>query len=353
MLVEKSRGIVGGDAQRLPDQIQPVGPQTRQRRWLSVVLFGSVAAGLALGVGLLGGGWTHRRSVRQLREDLGEPLVEEAAKATWRSGEWHAFRAAGPIGALSRGDDRYLALLKRSLTGTLFTPEPDCNQPDQMRFVMEFSQHYTKGPAVSMLPLGRLDQLQDCIVDVVAQGVPGDLIETGVWRGGATIFMRAVLKALDVRDRHVWVADSFEGLPEPDPEKYPVEAKAYHGPVMTKALNRLAVGLEEVQRNFQAYDMLDGNVRFLEGWFKDTLPTAPIERLAVLRIDGDFYESTMDALRGLYPKLSIGGYAIVDDYGEESWTYCRRAVDDFRAAERIADPIVHVDSRCIYWRRTT
>jgi hypothetical protein len=97
--------------------------------------------------------------------------------------------------------------------------------------------------------------------------------------------------------------------------------------------------------------LLDDQVRWLKGWFKDTLPQAPIERLAVMRLDGDFYESTMDALTGLYERLSVGGYVIVDDYGEDDWTYCRRAVDEFRAARDIADPLIQIDRRCFYWRR--
>jgi hypothetical protein len=103
-----------------------------------------------------------------------------------------------------------------------------------------------------MLPMARFENLQACIADVVDAEMPGDLIETGVWRGGATIFMRGMLKALDVSDRTVWVADSFEGLPEPDPEKFPVEAKTHHGSVMKKAYHHFAVGLDEVRRNFAA-----------------------------------------------------------------------------------------------------
>ena len=254
-------------------------------------------------------------------------------------------------GTLSTGSDLYLSLLKRSLTNTVFAPEPDADNADQLRLVMEFNQHYLKGPAVSMLPLSRLDNLQACIVDVVARGVPGDLIETGVWRGGATIFMRGALKALGATGRNVWVADSFEGLPEPDADKYPLEAKTHHGPVMAKAFAHFAASLEDVRRNFAAYGLLDEQVKFLKGWFKDTLPAAPITQLSILRLDGDYYESTLDALTHLYPKLSVGGYAIVDDYGEDAWTYCRKAVDDFRAASNITDAIVPVDSKCVYWRR--
>jgi O-methyltransferase len=248
--------------------------------------------------------------------------------------------------------DLYLELLKRVLTNTLFEGEPNTDQESEMHFVQDFIQHYINGPAISMLPVARFDNLRMCVEDVVARGVPGDLIETGVWRGGATIFMRAILKAHGVTDRTVWVADSFEGLPEPDPEKYPIEAKTHKGAVMRKSYNHFAAGLEQVQQNFKAFGLLDDHVKFLKGWFKDTLPTAPIKSLAIMRLDGDYYESTMDGLTNLYDKLSVGGYAIIDDYGEDTWTYCRKAVEDFRQQRGITDPMIRIDSKCYYWQRT-
>ena len=258
-----------------------------------------------------------------------------------------------PLGALEGpcARDLYLDLLKKSLTNTLFEPEPDANEPDMYRFAANLIEHYVHGDAISMLPLARFNNLQTRILDVLERGVPGDLIETGVWRGGATIFMRGVLRACGVTDRTVWVADSFEGLPEPDPERFPVEARVHRGPVMTKALKHLAVELDEVVRNFRAYGLLDRQVRFLKGWFRDTLPSAPIRALAVLRLDGDYYESTRDALVHLYDRVSPGGYVIVDDYGEDAWTYCRQAVDEFRRERGIGEAMVAVDSRCYYWRK--
>ena len=94
-------------------------------------------------------------------------------------------------------------------------------------------------------------------------------------------------------------------------------------------VSTLMVGADQVRANFDRYGLLDDQVRFLEGWFADTLPMAPIEQLAILRLDGDLYESTMDALVPLYEKVSPGGFVIVDDYG--AWEPCRKAVDDFRA----------------------
>lgn len=247
--------------------------------------------------------------------------------------------------------DLYLELIKRVLTNTLFDGEPNTDQESELHYVQGFIQHYINGPAISMLPIARIDNLRTCVEDVIARGVPGDLIETGVWRGGATIFMRAVLRAHGVTDRTVWVADSFEGLPEPDPDKFSIEAKTHKGAVMRKSYNHFAVGIDEVRRNFKAFDLLDEQVRFLKGWFKDTLPGAPIGALAVMRLDGDYFESTMDALTNLYDKLSVGGYAIIDDYGEDSWTYCRRAVDEFRQRRGIEEPMIRVDSKCYYWQR--
>jgi hypothetical protein len=245
----------------------------------------------------------------------------------------------------------YLDLLKKSLTNTLYEAEPDADG-DQSLYVREFVHHYIDASAVSMLPLARMANLQKCVVDVLRRPIPGDLIETGVWRGGATILMRAILKVYEVTDRIVWVADSFEGLPEPDPRKFPVESKFHRDPLMKEFYRNFAASLEDVKRNFAAYGLLDNHVKFLKGWFKDTLPHAPIAKLAVMRLDGDYYESTMDALTNLYDKLSIGGYVIIDDYGQDAWTNCRQAVDEFRSRHGITDETVRVDSSCYFWRRT-
>lgn len=242
----------------------------------------------------------------------------------------------------------YLDLLKRVLTGTLEAEEPVVGQ---WRWPAQFLEHYVRRPTYSMVPVVRLDNIEHCMMDVIANGIPGDFIETGVWRGGTTIFMRALLEARGVPDRRVWVADSFEGLPEPDAEKFPKEAKAFASKAMTEDFGRLAVSREEVEANFARFGVLDERVKFLKGWFKDTLPTAPIERLAVMRLDGDYYESTMDALTNLYDKLSPGGYVVVDDYGEDHWTYCAKAVDEFRQQRGITAELKRVDPGCYYWQR--
>ena len=198
--------------------------------------------------------------------------------------------------------------------------------------------------AHTMIGLARLDNIQRCAESVLADRVPGDFIEAGVWRGGATVLMRAILKARGATDRAVWVADSFDGLPQPDLARYPQdEGDTHHR-------NRwLAIPRAEVEETFRRYGLLDEQVRFLEGWFADTLPRAPIERLSLMRLDGDMYGSTIDALASLYPKLSLGGYVIVDDW--EILPSCRRAIEDYRARHGITEKILPVDGNAGYWRR--
>lgn len=248
----------------------------------------------------------------------------------------------------------YLDLLKRVLTGTVAAAEPHTGWgTGDSRFIVDFLRHYFQGSAVSMLPRHRLDHLQQCIETVLRERVPGDLLEAGVWRGGATILMRAVLAAHDDPHRQVWVADSFEGLPPPDEALRPREAQAFVGPVMRDAMGRMAVSIDDVRANFRRFGMLDERVRFLPGWFKDTLPGAPIGTLAVLRVDCDFHDSTLQVLEALYDRLSPGGFLIVDDYGEDAWTHCREAVDGFRSSRGIREPLVHVDPMCAFWRRAS
>ncbi len=235
---------------------------------------------------------------------------------------------------------RYIELLKGCLSRTLFPAEEPGVDPSVRHEGRDWPSH-----AETMIGTRRLDNLVHCVTAVLQDDVPGDLIETGVWRGGATILMRGVLAAYGVTDRTVWVADSFRGLPPPDGERYPADAgiNLWEEPF-------LAVDADQVRANFARYGLLDEQVQLLEGWFRDTLPLAPIQRLAVMRLDGDLYESTNDALEALYPKLSPGGYVIVDDYGAIG--ACRDAVDGFRARAGIDDPLAEIDWTGVFWQRS-
>jgi O-methyltransferase len=195
----------------------------------------------------------------------------------------------------------------------------------------------------TMIGRARLEGLERCLETVVADAIPGDFIECGVWRGGACVFMRAFLKAREIRDRIVWLADSFAGLPPPTRrEDAGLNLSAVTHPM-------LAVDEETVRDVFERYGLLDEQVRFLKGWFRDTLPKAPVERLAILRLDGDLYESTMDSLEALYDRVTPGGFVIVDDYGVIR--ACKQAVHDFRGRREIAEPLVMEDWSAAHWRK--
>ena len=195
----------------------------------------------------------------------------------------------------------------------------------------------------TMIGHKRLDNIHDLLDIIVRDRVPGDLIETGVWRGGATVFMRGYLAARGITDRRVWVADSFAGLPVPSTQQdQGLDFSAAVYPI-------LAISRAAVEDLFRRYELLDDQVEFLEGWFKDTLPTAPIGKLALLRLDGDLYESTRDALTHLYHKLSPGGFVIVDDYHD--FQACRQAVDEFRANVGDRAELQRIDWTGVYWRK--
>ena len=195
----------------------------------------------------------------------------------------------------------------------------------------------------SMIGTKRLDNLEVCLRTVLSEGIPGDLLETGVWRGGACMFMKAMLNRFGDTTRNVWLADSFQGLPKPKaaPDN---EKRGYD----LAGCDFMMVSQETVQANFERFGLLDERVRFLKGWFCDTLPTAPIQQLALLRLDGDLYDSTRDALNAMYHRVSPGGFVIVDDYG--SWNGCRVAVDEFRQEHGIEAEITGIDFTGVYWR---
>lgn len=195
----------------------------------------------------------------------------------------------------------------------------------------------------TMVGKKRLDNLQFCAEQVLQDKIEGDFLEAGVWRGGAAILLRGLLKAHNCTDKTVWLADSFQGLPPPKPEWEADAGDTLH------EYEELAVSLDAVKANFARFELLDNQVKFIPGWFHETLHAAPVNKLALLRLDGDMYESTYVSLQALYDKVSPGGFVIVDDYGFlES---CRKAVHDFLDSRGLKPEIVTVDWTGVYWRK--
>ena len=199
--------------------------------------------------------------------------------------------------------------------------------------------------ALTMVGGKRLHNFRRLIERVIRNDIPGDIIETGVWRGGASILARAVLKAHNVTDRRIIVADSFQGLPPPNVDIWPADRESD-----LHIYPELAISLEQVQANFQSFGLLDEQVVFLKGWFRDTMPLVPSNCLSIIRLDGDMYESTIDPLNHLYDRLSPGGWVIVDDY--HMIPACKQAVHDFFDARGIHPSLRPIDLCGVFFRKS-
>ncbi|NCC60277.1 MAG: macrocin O-methyltransferase [Verrucomicrobiae bacterium] len=241
--------------------------------------------------------------------------------------------------------EHYLDLLHKVLTGVIYEDEPisELGKGEYDAQVREYGWDWPS-KAHTMIGSKRLMNVRLLTESVLGNNVPGDLIETGVWRGGACVMMRGVLAAYGVTDRKVWLADSFSGLPEPDEKSYPLDANSnFH------EYQELSVSIDMVKNIFEKYKFLDDQVVFLKGWFRDTLHNAPIEKIALLRLDGDLYESTIQALDALYEKVSKNGYIIVDDY--HVVPQCKNAVEDFCKNKQIEPEIEEIDGVGIFWKK--
>lgn len=252
---------------------------------------------------------------------------------------------------------REIEILKRALIDTIYDENARNNyfngtlseeEKDVILSTGIFDAHTKDGyiqplRAETMIGMPRLSNFQWCIEQAVENKIEGDIIETGVWRGGACILATAVVQALG-SDKKVYVSDSFEGLPKPE-AKYSADDNDPH-----HTLEHLKISLDTVKNNFDRYGFLNDNVVFIKGFFKDSLQKVPFKKLSVLRMDGDMYSSTWEVLTLLYDKLSIGGYLIVDDYN--ALPACKKAVTDFREKMNIEDEIMRVDWSAIYWIKT-
>jgi O-methyltransferase len=194
--------------------------------------------------------------------------------------------------------------------------------------------------AYSMIGLKRMNNLMDMLDYVRLNNIEGDLIETGVWKGGATIFMKIYCDLYNL-NKKVFVCDSFEGLPKPS-GKFSSDIGDIH-----HTYDALKVSLDEVKNNFKNYNCLDDNVVFIKGFFGQTLPNNnEIQKISLLRMDGDMYESTHDVFYSLYDKVVKSGVIIIDDFCLDG---CRDCVNDFRKEKNIISEYTVIDRCGIYW----
>jgi 2-polyprenyl-3-methyl-5-hydroxy-6-metoxy-1,4-benzoquinol methylase len=239
----------------------------------------------------------------------------------------------------------YLDSLQNSLLG-LINQDPPFSRFGSIEFDITSRINGLDWPtqAYTMIGLKRLYNSRILAETIIEKNVKGDFFEAGVWRGGASIMMRGVLSAYGITDRCVWLADSFEGLPSPDESSYPQDAGS-----LLHTYPELSVSMEQVQENFRKFNLLDEQVVFLKGWFKDTLYNSSVQTISLLRLDGDLYESTIQSLEALYDKVSDNGYIIIDDY--HCIPQCKQAVLDFFKKRDISPTLNEIDGVGIYWKK--
>lgn len=236
----------------------------------------------------------------------------------------------------------YLDLILKCLINTIYE-DPPIQKLNDFKYNEEIRNEGYDFPSLAHTMIGkyRMENIRKLAEQVIKEDINGDFVETGVWRGGACIFMRAILKAYNITNRKVWCVDSFEGLPKPE---WPQDKDDKH-----YIQDHFSVSIEKVKSNFEKYNLLDNQVIFLKGWFKDILPKSPINQISLLRLDGDMFASTMITLQSLYNQVSSGGFVIIDDY--KAIRRCGNAVDLFREKERITNPLVKIDKTGYYWRK--
>ncbi len=243
--------------------------------------------------------------------------------------------------------ERYLYLLRESLVDAIYKEGQLTHKGEPLTEKRVGCGNYWPLRAHTMVGRQRLDNIKYCIEYCLEHNIPGDFLEAGVWRGGACIYAAAVLK-VNGSNRKVYVADSFSGVPPPDKINYPQDKKDNH-----YLKTYLSVSQKKVEDNFRIYDLLYENVIFVKGLFKDSLPKLDVKSLAVLRVDGDMYSSTMQVLDALYDKVPIGGFVILDDFSKRTHASLRakEGAIDFRAKRNVPGRMYRIDYQSVYWQK--
>lgn len=236
--------------------------------------------------------------------------------------------------------DAYLDLIKRAITNYSYLGGDAAFE--QFRCVTHYDVAHGEwridplARPATLLTKSQLDLIEMAVLAVEEQGVPGDFIEAGVWRGGAIILMRALLNAYKIEGRKIVAADSFAGIPK--------NTRARNDPVDLWS-DRWVASLEEVRGNIARFGLLDDRIEFVAGFFADSLKSLAGRSFAVIRLDSDSYDSVEESLVCLYPLLSKGGVIIIDDW---HLVGCRMAVLDYRIRHRITEEIKVCDGNA-YW----
>jgi hypothetical protein len=221
------------------------------------------------------------------------------------------------------------------------------NEPHAFPFDFEEADKelYRRVDAYTMTTPPRVYALVQAVEYVVARGVPGAIVECGVWRGGSMMAAALTLLRLGVTDRDLYLYDTFAGMPPPseaDTTRSGVRAADLLAQEDEDSHIWAIASLSDVRSAVLSVGYPEQRIHFVEGLVEETLPTKAPDEIALLRLDTDWYSSTKHELEQLYPRLAPGGALILDDYGH--WQGARQAVDEYFEKNRITLLLNRVDS---------
>lgn len=210
----------------------------------------------------------------------------------------------------------------------------------------EFMLIYNKCRPYTMTSVERMYALYQSVKYLVGQGIPGDFVECGVWRGGSSMIIAMTLLQCGITDRPIWLYDTFEGMSEPGSED-----KSFSGDSAVKLLEKEDKSVEtsiwcyssidDVKKNLFSTGYPASNIHFIKGKVEDTLPSNSHSSISLLRLDTDWYESTKIELQLLYPRLYKGGVLIIDDFGH--WEGAKKAVVEYFNQTAIPSLLCRID----------
>jgi len=198
----------------------------------------------------------------------------------------------------------------------------------------EFEEIYQKCKKYTKTSKERMFALYKSVEYVVNSGIEGDFVECGVWKGGSCMLIAYALLVLGVKDRKIWLYDTFEGMTKPTGRDIKIHGGKTANEMWKERKGKWDyIELEEVKKNMKLSGYPEKNLIFVKGKVEETIPKKIPKKITLLRLDTDFYESTYHELKHLYPLLSINGILILDDYGH--WKGAKEAVDEYFRANEI------------------
>ena len=218
---------------------------------------------------------------------------------------------------------------------------PSCAE---MIYLLKYKKFVDSPDVHSMCDVKEVDQMEYLVKDVIRRQIPGSIVETGSWRCGLMKYTKAIVDIYEGSNRQIYMFDTFDHFPKPTQNQ---KDQAIH-PIVEFLFENMQP-LDRIKASFKELGLLDDNVHFIQGLFEDTVPRTNLDKIAILRLDSDYYESTMLVLKHYYKNIVPGGWLVCDDYNNP-FLGAKSAVTDFRAANNITSPIIDTHGGSVYWR---